>query len=186
MAGGYYRSFGGVDIVAQAGNKEITLQAISYSITREKVPIYVMGKANPISFSRNKRAAAGTLIVPYIDQYSFLQQLVGDDGKNPVDVGTTLGQSGLPSASATVDQATLSADEKTPGGKPKYADQVLPFDITLNAENEYGARARMVVKGVELLNEGSGTSIDDSNIEQQFTYVCIEIEPWQPTTTQTP
>jgi len=49
---------------------------------------------------------------------------------------------------------------------PWYTDQVLPFDITLAAANEYGAAASAKLFGVEILNEGFGTSIDDSVIQQ--------------------
>ncbi len=45
---------------------------------------------------------------------------------------------------------------------PWYSDQVLPFDITLAGANEYGAMAAAKIFGVEILNEGSGVSIDDA------------------------
>jgi hypothetical protein len=54
---------------------------------------------------------------------------------------------------------------------PWYSDQVLPFDITLAAANEYGAAASCKIFGVEILNEGFGSSIDDSVLEQQATFV---------------
>lgn len=48
-----YTAFAGSDIVATFGDKVIgSLQAISFSVTREKAPIYVMGDPNPKSFSR--------------------------------------------------------------------------------------------------------------------------------------
>ena len=37
----------------------------------------------------------------------------------------------------------------------------------------------MRIYGVEILNEGSGFSIDDIVIENQMTYVCRTILPWQ-------
>ncbi len=37
-------------------------QAINYSVTREKAPIYTMGSADCRSYSRNKRGIAGGLI----------------------------------------------------------------------------------------------------------------------------
>ena len=47
-----YTTFGGSDIVATFNGKVIgELQAITYSITREKVPVYTMGSAEPRSFS---------------------------------------------------------------------------------------------------------------------------------------
>jgi len=62
---------------------------------------------------------------------------------------------------------------------PWYADQALPFDITLACANEYGAAASAKLFGVEILNEGFGTSIDDTVIEQQGTFVARDIAPLQ-------
>ena len=72
---------------------------------------------------------------------------------------------------ATVDQLDQIPLSGVQGFKevalPWYSDQVLPFDITLAAANEYGAAASCKIFGVEILNEGFGSSIDDSVLEQQ-------------------
>jgi hypothetical protein len=60
---------------------------------------------------------------------------------------------------------------------PWFTDQILPFDITIAAANEYGAAASAKIFGVEILNEGFGTSVDDSVIEQQATFVAQTIAP---------
>ena len=60
-----------------------------------------------------------------------------------------------------------------------YVDQILPFDIAIVAANEYGQSAQMRLYGCEILNEGSGFSIDDVVIENQMTYVCRTILPWR-------
>ena len=62
---------------------------------------------------------------------------------------------------------------------PWYSDQILPFDITLAGANEYGAMAAAKIFGVEILNEGSGISIDDAVSEMQATFVARAIEPMQ-------
>ncbi len=36
----------------------------------------------------------------------------------------------------------------------------------------------MRILGLEILNEGSGVSIDDMVLEQQMTYVARQIFPW--------
>ena len=54
-----------------------------------------------------------------------------------------------------------------------------PFDITIAGANEYGAAASAKLFGVEILNEGFGTSIDDTVIEQQATFVAQTIAPLQ-------
>jgi hypothetical protein len=60
---------------------------------------------------------------------------------------------------------------------PWYADQVLPFDVTLCGTNEMGAATAMRIFGVEILNSGNGTSIDDTVNESQATFVARFVEP---------
>ena len=63
--------------------------------------------------------------------------------------------------------------------EPWYSDQILPFDVTLAGANEYGAMAAAKILGIEILNEGSGVSIDDAVTEMQATFVARTIEPMQ-------
>ena len=65
---------------------------------------------------------------------------------------------------------------------PWYADQILPFDVTLAGANEYGAMTACKIFGVEILNEGSGMSIDDAVNEMQATFVARAVEPMQAVT----
>lgn len=53
-----------------------------------------------------------------------------------------------------------------------YADQIPPFDIAISFQNEYGQAASMALLGVEILNEGSGMSIDDITTEKACTFVA--------------
>lgn len=62
---------------------------------------------------------------------------------------------------------------------PSYSDQVLPFNVTLAGANEYGAMCASKILGVEILNEGSGISVDDAVTESQATFVARAIEPLQ-------
>lgn len=57
-----------------------------------------------------------------------------------------------------------------------YADEILPFDITVTFANEYGQRAVVKIYGVELLNEGSGYSIDTVSAEKAYTFIARRIE----------
>jgi hypothetical protein len=206
-----YNSFSGVDIKAVFANKVLgELQAISYSITREKAPIYTMGSADPRSFSRGKRGIAGTLVFVVFDRHVILSNLGGyasDQGlkfqsdvddirpefRDKTDDGKVIGSAGglasvLRSTSGTSAADTVDAQESplTSVGSDQelasawYADQIPPFDITLAAANEYGALAVMRIFGVELLNEGYGVSIDDIVSEQQHTYVARTIIGWTP------
>ena len=47
------------------------------------------------------------------------------------------------------------------------------------AVSELGNASAMRIYGCEILNEGSGFSIDDIVIESQMTYVCRTILPWK-------
>jgi hypothetical protein len=197
-----YNSFSGVDIKAVFGNETIgELQGISYSITREKAPIYTMGSADPRSFSRGKRGIAGTLIFVVFDRHVILSVLGGyapnggllfqsdiDDIRPDF---SQLNDGGIPSATPGAVSGVSPADTVQNQESPLtsvgsdqalagawYADQIPPFDITLAAANEYGSLAVMRIFGAELLNEGSGVSIDDIVTEQQHTYVARTIIGW--------
>ena len=184
MAEQTFHSFSGVDITPIFQGKPIgEIQAVSYSINREKAPVYTMGKADPRSFARGKRGIAGSLIFIVFDKHSLLDRF-----KNSVfsaDKDET-GIRGQLNAAALFDTQAELATAGTPSNSfnqeevaPWYADQIPPFDIVLAAANEYGAQATMRIFGVELLNENSGVSIDDIVTEQQYTYICRSITPWQ-------
>lgn len=197
-----YNSFSGIDIKAVFSNKVIAeLQAISYSITREKAPLYTMGSADPRSYSRGKRGIAGTLIFLVFDRHALLSEFgiyQADDSQRlkflsdvddirPSDDVTTdpnsLGLANPAQAAATLQAqesnlvTSLVEDQEASGAW--FVDQLPPFDITLAAANEYGHAAVMRIFGVEILNEGYGVSIDDIVSEQQMTYVARTLIGWR-------
>lgn len=63
---------------------------------------------------------------------------------------------------------------------PYYVDEIPPFDITLSFANEYGQKAYLVLYGVEILNEGSGYSIDTIITEKACTFVARRVESLTP------
>lgn len=68
-----YHSIAGVDIKAVFfGQSFGNLQAISYSITREKAPIYTVGSPEPRGFARGKRGIAGSLVMVMFDDHALL------------------------------------------------------------------------------------------------------------------
>lgn len=68
-----YNSFSGADIKAMfAGVAFTELQALSYSIEREKAGIWTLGQVSPRSFSRGKRGIAGTFIAINFDRNALL------------------------------------------------------------------------------------------------------------------
>lgn len=191
-----YSSYSGVDIKVVIGGKPMgSMQAISYAIQREKAPIYVMGSVDPISFSRGKRGIAGTMISLMLDRH-FLEHEGLDSHPSPyldsgevfADPNKALEALGSPTYSGGGDAALNEVGGA--GGhqftKPFYVDQILPFDVAIVAVNEYGQKATMKLYGCEILNEGSGFSIDDIVVENQMTYVCRTILPWVSDTPKTP
>ena len=190
-----YTSFSGVDIRAVVAGKPIgQLQAVSYAVQREKAPIYVMGRVDPLSFSRGKRGIAGTLISLLLDEHMLFgepfagMKFIADndemfaDSLNKTDVSrSSLGED-LQSQAGDPDGPTFSATNVSDNWSAQnafYVDQLPSFDIAIVAVNEYGKAATMRIYGCEILNEGSGFSIDDIVIENQMTYVCRTILPWQ-------
>jgi hypothetical protein len=197
-----YNSFSGVDIKAVFNTKVVgELQAVSYSIQREKAPLYTMGAADPRSFSRGKRGIAGTLIFLMFDRHVLLGhfglfatdplnfQADKDDarpvanasgGTDPLSLVTLNGAATpLAGAEQSPERAINNVGDDQEVTAPWYVDQIPPFDITLAAANEYGALAVMAIVGVEILNEGYGVSIDDIVSEMQNTYAARAIAPWR-------
>lgn len=71
-----YHSIAGVDIKAVFfGRSFANLQAISYSITREKAPIYTVGSPEPRGFARGKRGIAGSLVMVMFDDHALLSSI---------------------------------------------------------------------------------------------------------------
>ncbi len=89
---------------------------------------------------------------------------------NGVDVGSTIDQ---------LDTAVTDIYSNWDLALPSYSDQVLPFNVTLAGANEYGAMTAAKILGIEILNEGSGMSVDDAVSESQATFVARAIEPLQ-------
>jgi hypothetical protein len=167
-----YTSFAGADIVAQFNGHTIgTLAGISWSISREKAAVYTMGSANPRSFSRGKRGVAGTLVFQVFDR-DVLWQLIQNDPDSVVYKRASEWNSDVYGQPTQSQNAWWEQSVDVISGKPFYADEVPPFDITITYANEYGQQARKEILGVEILNEGSGVSIDDILTEQTMTFVA--------------
>lgn len=199
-----YNSFSGVDMKVIVASKVIgELQGISYSITREKAPIYTMGDPNPRAISRGKRGIAGTLVLTMFDRHALLGVLGGlspdggllfqadiDEIRPEFRVATSGNLTSVPLGSTSgVTPSDTVQNAESPitmvGGDQElasawFADQIPPFDISLAAANEYGHLAVMRIFGAEILNEGCGMSIDDIMTEFQHTYIARSIVPWTP------
>ena len=196
-----YTTFGGCDIVPTFNGKVIgEIQAITYSLTREKVPVYTMGSAEPRSFSRGKRGIAGNLVFISFNRDALLAEL-GDKSITKYkanDPAWLKDQGAAQFISIEQWDAYMSNLATSEGGngednvigftknlitdeaKPKYADEILPFDITISLANEYGNKAVTVIYGVEILNEGIGFSIDAPTSERAYTFVARSVDTMTP------
>jgi hypothetical protein len=195
-----YTTFSGCDIVATFNGKVIgELQAITYSVSREKAPVYTMGSAEPRSFSRGKRGIAGTLVFTVFNRDALIDEfkVASDSEKGQVqkyamnDAANVTSKTGNAAGYVSIEDWDLQMSNLASGGSsngtgkvsdlvikttPKYADEILPFDVTVTFANEYGQKAVLVIYGVELLNEGSGYSIDSVTTEKAYTFVARRID----------
>lgn len=199
-----YNSFSGVDIKAVFAGKAIgTLQGISYSVSREKAPIFTMGSADPRAFARGKRGIAGSMVFIQFDSEPLMYELAnpdrdpgkfisdGDDLRPEFTFNQTVpiaGSSVVPVGEDSVNFAGAAAGQQesnlTSVGSdqqaaiPWYPDQIPPFDVVLNAANEYGGLSIMKILGIELMNSGYGISVDDIVSEHSYTWIATGIVPW--------
>lgn len=63
--------------------------------------------------------------------------------------------------------------------KPNYAfltDELPPFDMTVSFANEYGAKSRLVIYGIRLINEGQVMSVNDIYTENTYQFVATDLE----------
>jgi hypothetical protein len=177
-----YNSFSGVDIHAVFGGSTVLeIQGISFTISREKAPIYTMGRADPRAFSRGKRGIAGSLIFTVFDRQILLEALKEQSifWADTEEV-TATNQRRSDGFSITPQAGRGSSDRlgSAVPARPWYEDQIPPFTIVLVAINEYGHQMEMQIRGVEILNVGQGISVDDLMIDQQMTWVATDIIPW--------
>ena len=185
-----YNSHSGCDIVATINGVLLgNLNGISFSTTREKAPIYTLGSVDAVAFGRGKRGHAGSLIFTNFDRHALydVKEMSAANGR-PLRYyrkGTDIPAGGRSLFLGTsIDEGDLSnLGASTPDSNPNYSDQIPPFTITLTGQNEYGNTSVMSILGVELINEGSGISIDDIVTETQMTFVARAILTWRPITT---
>jgi hypothetical protein len=175
-----YTSYTGTDIVASILGVPIgSMLSISYSIQREKAGIYTMGSPDPRSISRGKRGIAGSLIFQIFDKDALFDIMWNHPQEFWFATRNSNWQIAPQSYGAPNPNNWLNKweNQELAHGKyqPFYADQIPPFDITLSFLNEMGNIARMDIKGVEILNEGMGMSVEDMAIEQAMTFIARSI-----------
>ena len=186
-------SFSGADIIPTFNERVIgEIQSITFSITREKAPVYCMSDPAPKAFSRGKRGIAGSLVFIVFDRDALIEEMKASMGErgiwrprvdpHMVEVGTwadqmeqqakgALGRLGERNVGINRDFMDQVFRERP----IRYSDEIPPFHITVLANNEYGRAASMRLLFVEILNEGMGFSIDDIVTEKACTFVARDI-----------
>lgn len=83
----------------------------------------------------------------------------------------------------TTDSFNPNATEAPPGfvklkkQNIMYADMLPPFDCTMTYANEYGQSAFQKLYDLDILNEGSGVSVDSIVMERQMTFIARRLSP---------
>jgi len=195
-----WSSIGGCDIVAVINGTECgTIQAISCSVTREKMPNYVMGRADPVGFSRGKRGIAGSMVGVVFNQSWLVHTLKGNsiqDKNNGLTFmaghreyrqlirligGRKIDRSEDNDTLRRIEAGNQSAVSFYTGRSRQqawYVDQILPFNIVITGVNEYGGGIAKSIVGVEIMNEATGVSVDDVMIDESHTYIALAMTPW--------
>ena len=192
-----FASFSGSDIHAVFGDFVFgEIQMISYKQDREKAPVYTMGSADLRTIARGKRLITGACVFVMFDKDGLLGVMNQRDAsmrphinKSEVVMAgrSTVGSSQI--NKAIQQGGSLGAPSGNTGAgftafneqvEAFHLDQLLPFDITVVGANEYGKISRMIIKGVELMTEAGGMSIDDMVLEKQVAFIARRIEQWTP------
>ena len=198
-----WSSIGGCDIIAVFNGVECgSIQAISVSVSREKMPNYTMGRADPVGFSRGKRGIAGSMVGIVFNQSWLMHTIRGNTTKRPahdtpltffaghrehrqflrVTGAGTVGTDPSEEANRRLVTGQAGGDVTFYTGRTRqqawYADQILPFNIVITGANEYGGGVAKSIVGVEILNEATGVSVDDIMIDESHTYIALGVTPW--------
>lgn len=131
-----YTSYSGADIKATFGGVVVgELNSITYSVTREKAPVFTFGDPNPRSFSRGKRGVAGSLTFTVLDRDAFSHIKSREEaGVFRSGFNTSGDFTGKNVNPAHLDHQMTMAENMEKWrvmSKAHYADEIPPFDITI-------------------------------------------------------
>ena len=174
---GIVTTFSGSDIKVVFGNIEVgNLQGISWSVNREVRPIFVCGEPNALSYSKNKRGVAGSMVLTCFDRHALRDVMeICLVYRNDQTFVPGVTEQGIGAGDMN---AVLNADFA--GSRTAvYADEIPPFNAVLYGRNEFNKRMRMAIYDITIISEGAGISIDDGIQEAQFTYVARHIDGWR-------
>ena len=131
------------------------LQTLTISTHREKFAVRALGHVGAKGYTRGPRTIGGTLIFTVFDKSVLSEMLVQDYQLENAAID---------------DVGALGA---------VLLDQIPPFDITIMFANETGSMSKLVIFGVELVNEGQSMSVEDLITENVVTYVARHFMPME-------
>jgi len=151
-----FTSFGGPDIVPVFNNKVIgECQAVTYSIRREKAPVYTFGSADPRAYARGKRGIAGSIVFVQFDRHALIEEL----------------QSIRKGAASGATQRGLFASDQD---NADYSNQ----GIVLPAANQEGSILGVDTWGHSMTSMISGEAGSYVNFEQLLNDMYHRTKPW--------
>lgn len=162
-----FHSYSGCDIsaivhfydeTAEPGSRSRTkkladLQTVTFSTHREKFPVRALGHVGAKGYTRGPRTIGGTMIFTVFDKTVLAEMMVDK----------------------YIQEAP--AQDQIGAFNAVLIDQIPPFDITILFANELGSMSKLVIYGVELVNEGQTMSVEDLVTESVVNYVARHIQP---------
>ena len=195
-------AFTGSDMRVVFDNKEVgTVSSLTVTVSRDVIPRYTSGDANPKTFAKGRRGIAGTMTFSVFDRdpilrdvfadkyYQQLQSLWANTSKT---FGYSIFQPGSGGGVTDFTTATNLRDGIAPAAiqealeihrllgqyiKIKYIDQLPPIDVTITFANDAGAVSVAALKGVVFLTEGIGWTMGDVDTEMATSYLARDFQP---------
>ena len=148
---GLVTTFSGSDIKVVFGNVEVgNLQGISWSVNREVRPIFVCGEPNALSYSKNKRGVAGSMVLTCFDRHA-LRDIMDISKVYRDDQSFIPGQAeaAISGANAAAIMGNVQASENRDA---LYADEIPPFNATLYGRNEFDKKMVMSIYDITIIS----------------------------------
>lgn len=147
----------------QTGSKLIQLesiQTISVSVFRDKVPVRALGYTNVKGHARGQRSIAGSLIFAVLNDHPLWELAKNYDYEWSFD-------------------RYISAASDASTGRTIFSDIIPPFNIVIYYNNELGNAAILELIGVDITNDGLVTSIEDLLTEKTMQYRARDMREFQ-------
>jgi len=127
------------------------LETLSISSARSVSAIRRLGESHAYEYTRGGRTIGGSMVFTSFNRDVFAEMYKVSPAEN---LNTADG-----------------------GNPPMHVDQIPPFNVVINAVNEYGVVSSAILAGVHLTNFGTTFSIHDLKTEATYTYVAEHFFP---------